>query len=70
KGLKKVSKVRHRASGGSLLGGGTWQSHLADMGPACLDRNTAAQLAGERPHPSVLLSITPNRDHALGQPEV
>ncbi|MGO7027936.1 hypothetical protein ACCS69_29345 [Rhizobium johnstonii] len=70
KGLKKAIKVRHRASGGSLFDVGTWHSHLADMGPSCLDRKTAAQLAGERPPPSVLLIITPNRYHALVHPEV
>ena len=65
KGLRKTIKDRHRASGGSLFDVGTWHSHLADMGPSSLDRSTAAQLAGERPPPSVLLIITPNRYHAL-----
>lgn len=68
KGLKKSIKARHRASGGSLFDVGTWHSHLADMGPSGLDRRTAAQLAAERPPPSVLLIITPNRYHALVHP--
>ncbi|WP_311273486.1 MULTISPECIES: Mov34/MPN/PAD-1 family protein [unclassified Rhizobium] len=70
KGLKTAIRSRHRASGGSLFDVGTWHSHLADMGPSSLDRKTAAQLAAERPPPSVLLIITPNRYHALVNPNV
>ncbi len=70
KGLKTAIRSRHRSSGGSLFDVGTWHSHLADMGPSGLDRKTAAQLAAERPPPSVLLIITPNRYHALVHPNV
>jgi hypothetical protein len=44
---------------------GTWHSHLADQGPSSLDRDTARQLAAERPPPSVLLIQAPTRLYAL-----
>ncbi|MBK1669697.1 hypothetical protein CKO28_16785 [Rhodovibrio sodomensis] len=64
-GLKKAIKARHRTSGGTLFDVGTWHSHLADQGPSPLDRQTARELAAERPPPSVLLIATPGRLYAL-----
>jgi hypothetical protein len=64
-GLKAAIKARHRASGGTLFDVGTWHSHLADQGPSSLDRDTAKQLAAERPPPSVLLIQAPTRLYAL-----
>jgi hypothetical protein len=65
KGLKRAIKVRHKASGGTLFDVGTWHSHLADQGPSSLDRDTAKQLAAERPPPSVLLIQAPTRLYCL-----
>ena len=64
-GLKKAINARHSNSGGTLFDVGTWHSHLADRGPSPLDRQTAQELAAERPPPSVLLIATPRRLHAL-----
>ena len=64
-GLKKAINARHRNSGGTLFDVGTWHSHLADQGPSPLDRQTARELAAERPPPSVLLIATLRRLYAL-----
>ena len=64
-GLKAAIRTRHRASGATLFDVGTWHSHLADQGPSPLDRQTARELAAERPPPSVLFIVTPNRLYAL-----
>lgn len=66
-GLKKAINARHRTSGGTLFDVGTWHSHIADQGPSPLDRQTAQELAAERPPPSVLLIATPGRLYALMQ---
>ena len=60
-GLKAAIKARHGESGATLFDVGTWHSHLADEGPSALDRQTAAELAAERPPPSALLIVTPAR---------
>lgn len=65
KGLKDAIKARHAASGNTLFDVGTWHSHLADHGPSSTDRNTAKQLAAERPPPSALLIVAPTRRYAL-----
>jgi hypothetical protein len=65
RGLQKAIQTRHRASGGTLFDVGTWHSHLADQGPSPLDRQTARELAAERPPPSALLIATPDRLYAL-----
>jgi hypothetical protein len=65
KGLRKAIRKRHRMSGNTLFDVGTWHSHLADQGPSPLDRDTAKQLADERPPPSVLLICAPSRFYAL-----
>jgi hypothetical protein len=64
-GMKAAIKARHQASGRTLFDVGTWHSHLADQGPSSLDRDTARQLAAERPPPSVLLIQAPTRLYAL-----
>lgn len=64
-GLKKAIHARHRSSGCTLFDVGTWHSHLHDQGPSPLDQRTARDLAKERPPPSILLIVTPNRLHAL-----
>jgi hypothetical protein len=64
-GLRAAIKRRHRMSGNTLFDVGTWHSHLADKGPSPLDRDTAKQLAEERPPPSVLLICAPSRFYAL-----
>ncbi len=64
-GLKRAIAARHGLSGGTLFDIGTWHSHLADQGPSPLDRQTARELAAERPPPSVLLIATPGRLYAL-----
>lgn len=64
-GLAKAIAARHRLSGGTLFDIGTWHSHLADQGPSPLDRQTARELASDRPPPSVLLIATPRRLYAL-----
>lgn len=64
-GLAKAIAARHRLSGGTLFDIGTWHSHLADQGPSPLDRQTARELAADRPPPSVLLIATPGRLYAL-----
>lgn len=64
-GLKKAIEARYRASGGTLFDVGTWHSHLVDQGPSPLDKQTARELAAERPPPSVLLIATPGRPYAL-----
>jgi proteasome lid subunit RPN8/RPN11 len=66
-GLKAAIKARHAESGGTLFDVGTWHSHLADQGPSDIDRQTAAELAAERPPPSALLIVTPERLCALMQ---
>jgi hypothetical protein len=68
KGLKGAIRARHCASGSTLFDVGTWHSHLADQGPSPLDRQTARDLAAERPPPSVLLIVTPGRPYALMHP--
>jgi hypothetical protein len=60
-GLRDAIKSRHAASGNTLFDVGTWHSHLADQGPSSLDRETAKELAAERPPPSALLIATPTR---------
>ncbi len=67
-GLKKAIEERHRQSGGTLFDIGTWHSHLSDHGPSPTDRQTAKELAAERPPPSALLIVTPNELHALMHP--
>jgi integrative and conjugative element protein (TIGR02256 family) len=64
-GLKEAITTRHHAAGGSLFDVGTWHSHLADQGPSQRDRETARELAAERPPPSVLLIVTPGRLYGL-----
>jgi hypothetical protein len=64
-GLKKAMQDRHYLSGQTLFDVGTWHSHLADHGPSQMDRDTARQLASERPPPSVLLITSPKRLYAL-----
>lgn len=64
-GLKAAIRTRYRASGNTLFDVGTWHSHLVDQGPSPLDRQTARELAAERPPPSVLFIVTPNRLYAL-----
>ena len=64
-GLKKAIADRHRNTGGTLFDVGTWHSHLTDQGPSPLDRQTARELAAERPPPSVLLIATPQQLSAL-----
>ncbi|HEX6958145.1 MAG TPA: ThiF family adenylyltransferase [Ferrovibrio sp.] len=68
RGLKKAIRARHRESGDTLFDVGTWHSHLTDQGPSPLDRQTARELAAERPPPSVLLIATPGRLYALMHP--
>jgi hypothetical protein len=68
KGLKNAIRARQDASGSTLFDVGTWHSHLADQGPSPLDRQTARDLAAERPPPSVLLIVTPGRPYALMHP--
>lgn len=65
RGLKKAIRARHRESGDTLFDVGTWHSHLVNQGPSPLDRQTAQELAAERPPPSVLLIATPSRLYAL-----
>ena len=64
-GLMEAIQSRHRATGGSLFDVGTWHSHLAHQGPSQRDRETARELAVERPPPSVLLIATPVGFYAL-----
>lgn len=64
-GLRKAITARHEMSGRTLIDLGTWHSHLSDEGPSPLDRTTAAKLARERPPPSALLIVTPNRRYGL-----
>jgi hypothetical protein len=64
-GLAKAVAARHRLSGYTLFDIGTWHSHLADQGPSPIDRQTARELAAERPPPSVLLIATPGGLYAL-----
>ena len=68
KGLEDAILSRHDASGGTLFDVGTWHSHLAEQRPSPLDRQTARELAAERPPPSVLLIVTPGRLYALMHP--
>ena len=68
RGLKKAIRARHRKSGDTLFDLGTWHSHLTDHGPSPLDRETARELAMERPPPSVLLIVTPSDLYALMHP--
>lgn len=68
RGLKKAIRARHRESGDTLFDLGTWHSHLTDHGPSPLDRQTARELALERPPPSVLLIATPGDLYALMHP--
>lgn len=65
KGLKAAIKKRYNVSGKRLIDVGTWHSHLVEVGPSATDRQTAKQLARERPPPAVLLIITPTTFHAL-----
>ena len=64
-GLKKAIAERHHDSGGTLFDVGTWHSHLNDEGPSPLDRQTARELAEERPPPSILLIATPRQLSAI-----
>lgn len=64
-GLKHAIAKRYEESGKRLIDVGTWHSHLAEMGPSAIDRNTAKDLAHERPPPAVLLIVTPLSFHAL-----
>lgn len=64
-GLKAAIKGRYHDSGKRLIDVGTWHSHLVEVGPSSTDRDTAKQLAAERPPPAVLLIITPTTFHAL-----
>ena len=69
-GLKTAIKARHVESGSTLFDVGTWHSHLTDQGPSALDRQTAAELAAERPPPSALLIVTPARLLGLMHPQL
>ncbi|MCM2505628.1 Mov34/MPN/PAD-1 family protein [Aureimonas altamirensis] len=64
-GAQAAIRDRHQRSGGGLLDIGTWHSHLVDVGPSNLDRDTARQLADERAPPAILLIVTPTDFHCI-----
>lgn len=63
--LKTSIENRFRDSGGSLVDVGTWHTHMTDIGPSQLDRETAHDLAKDRTPPSCLFIVTPNQFHAF-----
>lgn len=69
-GLQRAIRARHDDSGQTLFDVGTWHSHLNDSGPSPRDRQTAQELARERPPPSVLLIVAPTKLYALMHPGV